>query len=162
MNDSDDGAKPTTHALLIGLLLATALLAGCIGSDERADDGVGTAGSQEGSPCRTMERTKEMEGAVTPMEPSTKTASIDGTNVTFGLQGSASGRGGLQFTLERDGQEVWAERANGPTTVANDYLLGYQLSGLDAGNYTLKISTETGYYDIQATLAFAWGTGDCS
>ncbi len=37
MNDSDDGAKPTTHALLIGLLLATALLAGCIGTgDETA------------------------------------------------------------------------------------------------------------------------------
>lgn len=148
-----------------GILLVTAAMAGCLGS-ETSDGGAGDdAGNEESAPggstgsaggCDTASRT----GNVAPMQPLSVQAEAEGAPASAKISGSSSGTGELNLSLVRDGETVWSDTRGGPGAV-QDSEFSDQVFDLQAGTYTLTAASEDGVHNVTAQLAIAWGSGSC-
>lgn len=150
-----------SSATILTMLLLTAALGGCLGGDGEAPangESETLANTTRNSGCST----NAVDGRLAPSADLSVSgeAGADGASAQMTMEAGGAGVGGIDLTLERDGEEVWSDDAAQGVTLTDWTNSAQQLP---AGNYTLTASTDDGAYEVQELrLQVTWGGGSCS
>lgn len=143
---------------VLGALLVTAAWAGCLGT--QTDDGTAPDDGEDPAATPGGCNRDSAVGTVRPGEPLVLDAEAEAPQASASISGESVGTGELNLTLTRDGETVWSDTDGGPGSVEVDSF-STSISPVDAGAYTLTLSSETAVRNVTAELAIAWGEGSC-
>lgn len=141
---------------LLGALLITAGMAGCIATDTLdPTDRPGTDEAQAGNKTGGC-NVDEASGTLAPGDPLTVTTDAGAAPAKASIFLGSEGAGEVELTLERGGQAVW----NHSETSYGTYRYSTNVEDLDAGTYTLTASA-MGARNGTLQLALEWGQTAC-